>query len=101
LWWYSQYLSCVDEGGVKVIQQPPSILKRKFTFADSSKPAVPVSVITEEKKDDSGSCHAIAHPAFALAHANNYATVPPTYELPVLKFDEGPTSEEELYQASL
>jgi hypothetical protein len=54
-------LVAVDKGGVKVVQQPPSILKRKFTFADSSKPAVPVSVITEEKKDDddddnSGSC---------------------------------------------
>jgi hypothetical protein len=84
-----------------VVQQPPSILKRKFTFADSSKPAVPVSVITEAKKDDSGSCHDTAHPDFVTAHAKNYATAPPTYELSVLKFHEGPTSEEELYQASL
>jgi hypothetical protein len=49
-------LAAVDKGAVKEVplQQPPSILKRKFMFADSSKPAVPVpgSVITEEKKDE-------------------------------------------------
>jgi hypothetical protein len=42
----------VVDKGVKV-QQPPSILKRKFSLVDSSKPAVPA--MEEEKKDNDDS----------------------------------------------